>query len=114
MRSISRNGFSQVTAIFEENVNVYFARQQINERLAEAKEVLPTGVEPGADLHRSWGNLHVHRRVRTSSRGWSQSCQWISRMATGWFYSSRRAKAKKFYNFATHIRPSKIGSFALN
>ncbi len=46
MRSLSRNGFSQVTAIFEDHVNVYFARQQINERLAEAKEVLPAGVEP--------------------------------------------------------------------
>ena len=45
-RSISRNGFSQVTAIFHDNVNVYFARQQINERLAEAKEVLPLGADP--------------------------------------------------------------------
>lgn len=45
-RSLSRNGFSQVTAIFDEKVNVYFARQQINERLAEAKEFLPTGAEP--------------------------------------------------------------------
>jgi cobalt-zinc-cadmium resistance protein CzcA len=46
MRSISRNGFSQVTAVFEEGVNIYFARQQINERLAEAKELLPIGVDP--------------------------------------------------------------------
>lgn len=46
MRSISRNGFSQVTAIFDEDVNVYFARQQINERIAEAKDLLPVGVEP--------------------------------------------------------------------
>lgn len=45
-RSLSRNGFSQVTAIFEDKVNVYFARQQINERLAEASEFLPAGVEP--------------------------------------------------------------------
>ena len=34
MRSISRNEFAQVTAIFDEGVNIYFARQQINERLA--------------------------------------------------------------------------------
>lgn len=45
-RSLSRNGFSQVTAIFHDNVNIYFARQQLNERLAEAKEFLPAGVEP--------------------------------------------------------------------
>lgn len=45
-RSLSRNGFSQVTAIFEDDVDVYFARQQINERLVEAKESLPAGVDP--------------------------------------------------------------------
>lgn len=45
-RSISRNGFSQVTAIFYDKVDVYFARQQINERLFEAKEFLPAGAEP--------------------------------------------------------------------
>lgn len=45
-RSISRNGFSQVTAIFKDKVNVYFARQQINERLAEAKELMPVGADP--------------------------------------------------------------------
>ncbi|MDO9489938.1 MAG: efflux RND transporter permease subunit, partial [Sphingomonadaceae bacterium] len=45
-RSISRNGFSQVTAIFEEDVDIYFARQQVTERLNQAQENLPEGVEP--------------------------------------------------------------------
>ncbi|MCK6458058.1 MAG: CusA/CzcA family heavy metal efflux RND transporter [Phycisphaerae bacterium] len=45
-RSISRNGFSQVTAIFEDDVNIYFARQQVAERLGEARESLPPGAEP--------------------------------------------------------------------
>ena len=45
-RSISRNGFSQVTAIFYDNVNIYFARQQITERLSEVKESLPTNTDP--------------------------------------------------------------------
>ena len=45
-RSISRNGFSQVTAIFAEDVDVYFARQQIGEKLAAVKELLPPGAEP--------------------------------------------------------------------
>ena len=40
-RSLSRNGFAQVTAIFRDDVNLYFARQQINERLNELKESLP-------------------------------------------------------------------------
>jgi cobalt-zinc-cadmium resistance protein CzcA len=45
-RSISRNGFAQVTVIFEDNVDLYFARSQVNERLAQAKEDLPEGAEP--------------------------------------------------------------------
>lgn len=46
-RSISRNGFSQITAVFRDDIDVYFARQQISERLGEAAESLPDGVEPG-------------------------------------------------------------------
>lgn len=45
-RSLSRNGFAQVTVIFEDNVDLYFARAQVNERLASAKETLPEGTEP--------------------------------------------------------------------
>ncbi len=45
-RSISRNGFSQVTAIFEEGTDIYFARQQVNERLAPIGAALPEGAEP--------------------------------------------------------------------
>jgi cobalt-zinc-cadmium resistance protein CzcA len=45
-RSLSRNGFSQVTAVFSENTNIYFARQQINERLLEVRSSLPPGAEP--------------------------------------------------------------------
>jgi heavy metal efflux system protein len=45
-RSLSRNGFSQVTAIFEDEIDIYFARQQVNERLTEARESLPAGAEP--------------------------------------------------------------------
>ena len=45
-RSISRNGFSQVTAVFEEGSDLYFARQQVAERLTAASESLPAGVEP--------------------------------------------------------------------
>jgi len=45
-RSISRNGFSQVTAVFSPGVDVYFARQQVAERLGQARENLPAGAEP--------------------------------------------------------------------
>jgi len=45
-RSLSRNGFSQVTAVFDDSVDIYFARQQVGERLSQAKESLPPGAEP--------------------------------------------------------------------
>ena len=45
-RSVSRNGFSQVTAVFEEHVDLYFARQQVSERLGQARDNLPDGVQP--------------------------------------------------------------------
>ncbi|NDE91683.1 MAG: CusA/CzcA family heavy metal efflux RND transporter, partial [Alphaproteobacteria bacterium] len=45
-RSISRNGFSQVVAVFNDEVDIYFARAQVNERIAEAKENLPDSVDP--------------------------------------------------------------------
>ncbi|PZP73791.1 CusA/CzcA family heavy metal efflux RND transporter [Delftia tsuruhatensis] len=45
-RSFSRNGFSQVTAIFKEDVDLYFMRQQVSERLAQARASLPDGAEP--------------------------------------------------------------------
>jgi len=45
-RSISRYGLSQVTAVFDDGTDVYFARQQVAERLQQAKSQLPPGVEP--------------------------------------------------------------------
>ncbi len=45
-RSISRNGFSQVTAVFAEQKDIYFARQQVSERLIELRSNLPPGAEP--------------------------------------------------------------------
>jgi cobalt-zinc-cadmium resistance protein CzcA len=45
-RSISRNGFSQVTVILKDSANLYFMRQQVSERLALARSSLPAGAEP--------------------------------------------------------------------
>ena len=45
-RSLSRNGFSQITAVFSEGTDIYFARQQVGERLTEVRGRLPAGIEP--------------------------------------------------------------------
>lgn len=44
IRSFSRFGLSVVTIVFEEDVDVYWARQQVNERLSEAKNQIPKGI----------------------------------------------------------------------
>jgi len=44
LRSISRLGLSVVTIVFKDNVDVYWTRQQISERLKEAEEAIPPGL----------------------------------------------------------------------
>lgn len=44
VRSFSRFGLSVVTVVFNDNIDVYWARQQISERLVNAKELIPEGV----------------------------------------------------------------------
>lgn len=45
-RSLSRNGFAQVTAVFTDATDIYFARQQVAERLRAAEDNLPEGISP--------------------------------------------------------------------
>jgi len=45
-RSISRYGLSQVTVVFKEGTSIYFARQQISERLQSIRDTLPEALQP--------------------------------------------------------------------
>ena len=45
-RSLSRYGLSQVTVVFEDGTDIFFARQQVAERIAQVKSQLPPGLEP--------------------------------------------------------------------
>ena len=45
MRSVTKYGISVVTLVFQDNVDIYFARQQVFQRLGEASRGLPEGVE---------------------------------------------------------------------
>ena len=46
VRSLSRYGLSQVTVVFDDGTDLYFARQQVAERLQQVKSQLPEGVDP--------------------------------------------------------------------
>jgi cobalt-zinc-cadmium resistance protein CzcA len=45
-RSLSRHGFSQITAVFTDRTGIYFARSLVNERIQSAREDLPDGLAP--------------------------------------------------------------------
>jgi cobalt-zinc-cadmium resistance protein CzcA len=45
-RSISRYGLSQVTVVFADGTDIYFARQLVNERIQQARDNLPAGISP--------------------------------------------------------------------
>jgi len=45
-RSLNRNGFAQITAVFSDKTDIYFARQQVADRLRMAQEQLPPGISP--------------------------------------------------------------------
>lgn len=45
-RSLSRYSLSQITVVFEEGTDIYFARQQVAERMNAAKSALPASLEP--------------------------------------------------------------------
>jgi cobalt-zinc-cadmium resistance protein CzcA len=45
-RSLSRYGLSQITVVFQEGTDIYFARQLVSERLQAARNQLPDGLEP--------------------------------------------------------------------
>lgn len=45
-RSLSKFGLSVITIVFKDDVDIYFARQLVLERIIEAKEKLPNGIEP--------------------------------------------------------------------
>ncbi|HEY8341559.1 MAG TPA: CusA/CzcA family heavy metal efflux RND transporter [Calditerricola sp.] len=45
-RSLSRYGLSQVTVVFKDGTDIFFARQQVAERLQQVRSQLPGGMEP--------------------------------------------------------------------
>src|SRR5258707_1290494 len=88
-RSLSRNGYSQVTAVFSDKIDIYFARQQVNERLGELKPLLPPGAEPRmGPISTGLGEIYmwtVHYKepkqgapVRDGDAGWQSDGSYLT------------------------------------
>lgn len=69
IRSVSRFGLSVVTVVFEEEVDVYFARQLVNERLAEAQELIPEGIGKPSLAPVSTGLGEVYQYILHPKKG---------------------------------------------
>lgn len=73
IRSLSKFGLSMVTVIFEDDVDIYFARQLVLERLIEAKEKLPQNVEPAmGPISTGLGEVYQYTLEKPSSGALSQ------------------------------------------
>lgn len=106
-RSLSRNGFSQVTAVFDDKIDVYFARAQISERLAAARESLPAGSEPkmGA-VSTGLGEIYMWTVHYTNPRGKGASVQngqpgWQS---DGTYLTPEGLSLKQDFELAMYLR----------
>ena len=67
LRSLSKFGLSLVTVVFEDDVDIYFARQLVLERVIEAKEKLPAGIEPAmGPISTGLGEIYRYTLERSS------------------------------------------------
>lgn len=69
IRSISRFGLSVVTVVFQDDVDIYFARQLINERIAEAKEGMPKSIQSPELAPVSTGLGEVYQYILHPKKG---------------------------------------------
>jgi len=71
-RSLSRYGLSQVTAVFEDGTDIYFARQLVTERVAEVRSQLPRGVEPAlGPIATGLGEIFMYTVTADAGTAWT-------------------------------------------
>jgi len=72
VRSFSRFGLSVVTVVFKENIDVYWARQQVSERLNEATEQIPPGMGQPQMAPVSTGLGEIYQYVIHTKKGFEK------------------------------------------
>jgi heavy metal efflux system protein len=70
MRSFSRFGLSVVTIVFTDNTDVYWARQQVNERLSAAKSAIPPGAGNPELAPLSTGLSEIYQYILRPKKGY--------------------------------------------
>lgn len=69
-RSISRSGISVITIVFKDNVDIYWARQQVNAQLKEAENSIPTGLGEPALAPITTGLGEIYQYVIHAEKGY--------------------------------------------
>jgi heavy metal efflux system protein len=76
-RSISRYGLSQVTVVFKDGTDIYFARQLVNERLQAARSSLPQGIEPAmGPIATGLGEIFMYTVEAEPGARWADGEEW--------------------------------------
>jgi cobalt-zinc-cadmium resistance protein CzcA len=74
VRSISKSGLSVITVVFEDGVDIYFARQLVLERLIEAKERVPAGTEIAmGPISTAMGEIYQYTLAGTPPAGMDET-----------------------------------------
>jgi len=119
VRAMSQLGISMVTVIFEDNIDEYFARDRVNERLSLIKSDLPPWIEPvlWPDATGLWQiymyTLESDNHDLTELRSlqdfyvklWLQSVSWVAEVASIWWYKK---------NFQIVADPLKLSNYSIS
>jgi len=83
LRSVSKFGLSVVTVVFEDGVDVYFARQLVLERLIEAKDRVPAGVEIAmGPVSTAMGEIYQYTLEGKPPAGAAEKVRYLTEMRT--------------------------------
>ena len=83
LRSISKFGLSVVTVVFEDGVDIYFARQLVLERLIEAKESVPEGIAISmGPVATAMGEIYQYTLEGRRPAGEAEKVQYLTELRT--------------------------------
>ncbi|MRR57624.1 MAG: efflux RND transporter permease subunit [Deltaproteobacteria bacterium] len=83
MRSVTKFGLSIVTIVFKDTVDIYFARQLVFERLAEAREKVPKGVEIAmGPIGTAMGEVYQYTLEGKMPEDPQQKIAWLTNLRT--------------------------------
>jgi cobalt-zinc-cadmium resistance protein CzcA len=83
LRSVSKFGLSVITAVFEDGVDIYFARQLVHERVSEARDKVPPGIEiTMGPVSTAMGEIYQYTLEGTKSPEAGEQTEYLTELRT--------------------------------